>query len=574
MNIKEIVREAIAEFSLGKEFTVEHPADEKMGDYATNVALVLAKELKRNPRELALDLVVKLQESEKLVGFVEKIEPAGPGFINFFLKDKFLLEEMNEVLAKKREYGKNAVLDAQKVMVEYTDPNPFKQFHIGHLMSNAIGESLSRLMEFQRADIKRANYQGDVGLHVAKCIFGLRELFAERKTDIQEIGLTSLDQRVKFLGEGYARGAREYEEMEKVKAEIDELNKTVYDKSDSEVNEVYELGKKWSLDYFEMIYEKLGTKFDEYFFESEVGSIGLGLVREYLGKGVFEESQGAVIFNGEKYGLHTRVFINKFGLPTYEAKDLALVRAKYERFPYDRSIIVTANEINEYFNVLLKAASLISPDLAARTMHVGHGMLRLKSGKMSSRTGEVVTGESLIEEVSEEIRKKMKETGRDKEVEGLSDVVMKVAVGAIKYSMLKQSPGKDISFDFETSLSFEGDSGPYLQYAYARAMSVLAKAEKKDIDSTEDVVLESEEKNLLRWVYRFPEIVEIAGDNLSPNLICSYLIELSSRFNLFYANCKIVGTDKESFRLGLTKTMAQVLANGLWLLGIETVEKM
>jgi arginyl-tRNA synthetase len=186
----------------------------------------------------------------------------------------------------------------------------------------------------------------------------------------------------------------------------------------------------------------------------------------------------------------------------------------------------------------------------------------------------VVTGESLIDDVSEEIRKKMKETGRGKEMKDLDSVVLKVAIGAIKYSMLKQSPGKDISFDFETSLSFEGDSGPYLQYAYARSMSVLEKAGNKSSEFQKDTLVSSEEENLLRWIYRFPEIVEVSGNNLSPNLICSYLIELSSRFNLFYANCKIVGTETESFRLALTKTMAQVLSNGLWLLGIETVEKM
>lgn len=574
VNIKEIIREAVGEFALGKDFTVEHPADEKMGDYSTNVALVLSKELKRNPRELALDLVVKLQENKKLMGLVDKIEPAGPGFINLFLKNKFLLGEMEEVLTEKDNYGKNKNLFGQKVMVEYTDPNPFKQFHIGHLMSNAIGESLSRLFEFSGADIRRANYQGDVGLHVAKCIWGVWELFAEKNTDIEEIGKKDLDDRVKFLGEAYALGAKEYEEAEKVKTEIEELNKMIYVKEDPEVMAVYELGRKWSLEYFEKIYKKLGSKFDEYFFESEVGNLGLGMVKEYLSKGVFEESQGAVIFNGEKYGLHTRVFINKLGLPTYEAKDLALIRAKYERFPYDRSVIVTANEINEYFNVLLKAASLINPELAERTEHVGHGMLRLKNGKMSSRTGQVVTGESLIDDVSDEIKKKMKETGRDKEVSDLDGVVSRVAVGAIKYSMLKQSPGKDISFDFETSLSFEGDSGPYLQYAYARSMSVLEKAGNKKTSFGKNTLLEPEEKSMLRWVYRFPEIVEVAGNNLSPNLICSYLIELSSRFNLFYAKCKIVGTDKEEFRLALTRTMAQVLKNGLWLLGIETVEKM
>jgi len=261
-------------------------------------------------------------------------------------------------------------------------------------------------------------------------------------------------------------------------------------------------------------------------------------------------------------------------LPTYEAKDLALMGIKFERFPYEKSVIVTANEINEYFKVILKVAGMINPELAEKTVHVGHGMLRLKNGKMSSRTGQVVTGESLIEEVSEEIRKKMTETGRIKEVEGVDKIITSVAIGAIKYSMLKQGPGKDILFDFETSLSFEGDSGPYLQYAYARAMSVLRKAGSVKGDWSIEDKMESSERSLLRWIDRFGETVEIAEKNLSPNLICSYLIELSSRFNLFYAECKIVGTAKEAFRLALTRAMAQVLKNGLWLLGIETVEKM
>jgi arginyl-tRNA synthetase len=574
MNIKEKINDAVAELSLGKEFAVEHPQDEKLGDYSTNIALVLASELKRNPRELAVDLIGKLQANKTLAEYVKDIEPAGPGFVNFYLKDEFLLSEVKRVLAEKEYFGSNKALADKKVMVEYTDPNPFKLFHIGHLMSNAIGESLSRLMEFQGADIRRANYQGDVGLHVAKCIYGLRELFAEKNIDIDQLEKMDLESRVGFMGEAYVRGAKEYEEMEKVKEEIDLLNKIIYKREDEKVNIVYDLGREWSMEYFDKIYLKLGTKFDESFYESEMSDLSLDLVNEFLKKGVFVKSKGAVVFEGERYGLHTRVFRNKLGLPTYEAKDLALMNTKFERFAYDLSVVVTANEINEYFKVLLKAASLIYPDLAIKTVHVGHGMLRLKNGKMSSRTGQVVTGESLMESVSEEIDKKMAETGRGKDIKDVERVVTKVAVGAIKYSMLKQSPGKDILFDFETSLSFEGDSGPYLQYAYARAMSVIEKSGKYEFLVKTDTKVSSEEKNLTRWMYRFPEIVEVSGKNLSPNLICSYLIELSSRFNLFYANCKIVGTDKEVFRLALTKAVSQILSNGLWLLGIETVEKM
>ncbi len=574
MKAKEIIKKAVEELCLGKEFTVEHPADEKMGDYASNVALVLAKELGRNPRELALDLVNKLSINAELTKIVDRVEPAGPGFINFYLNKKYFREEMAAVFSEGDKYGSTNDYSGVKVIVEYTDPNPFKLFHIGHLMSNAIGESLSRIMEFCGADLVRANYQGDVGLHVAKCIYGIKKLFAERKVDVDDLKSDDLNVRVAFLGEAYARGAKEYEGAGEAKTVIEELNKTIYTKDNAEINKIYDLGREWSLEYFEKVYKKLGTKFDQYFFESQVGDRGLQLVKEFLNKGVFEESQGAIIFPGEKYGLHTRVFVNKMGLPTYEAKDLALIQIKKERVSYEKSIIVTANEVNDYFEVVLKAASLIEPDLAAKTVHIGHGMLRLKNGKMSSRTGQVVTGEKLIGEVGEEVRRKMTENEKIKNVKKVEETIDKVAIGAIKYSMLKQSPGKDIAFDFETALSFEGDSGPYLQYAYVRAKSVLEKSRDLDNEKADSQVWHSSEEGLLRWISRFTEVVETAKNNLSPNLICSYLIELSSRFNLFYSQCKIVGTKEEGFRLVLTKATAQVIKNGLWLLGIETVEKM
>lgn len=572
--LKEKIEEIIKGFGIEQSFVVEHPADEKMGDFSTNAALVLGGLRKINPREIAEAMAEKLRENSVLKEYIDRIDIAGPGFINFHLNSKYLLEGLNKVVTDGKLYGKNGTRNGEKVMVEYTDPNPFKQLHIGHLMSNTIGESISRLVEFSNADVCRACYQGDVGIHVAKAIWGIRNVLRENNKKIEDIENQSLEEKARFLGEGYARGAGDYEENIKAKEEIEELNKLIYQKSDEEVNKIYELGRTWSLEYFETIYKKLGTKFNEYFFESETGERGYQLVQEYLKKGVFKESEGAIVFVGEDYGLHTRVFINSAGLPTYEAKELGLAKTKYERFAYDKSIVITANEINDYFNVLLRAMSLIYPDLEKKTVHVGHGMLKLKTGKMSSRTGKVITGESLIEDVGDEIRKKMTETGKIKEVENVDDVINKVAVGAIKYSMLKQSPGKDISFDFETSLSFEGDSGPYLQYAYARANSILVKAASKNWDMIEDQELLPEERQLLVWINQFPEIVEVAGINMSPNLICSYLIELSSRFNHFYTKCQVIGNEKEKIRLTLVLAVAQILRNGLWLLGIEVVEKM
>jgi len=572
MKARQIIKGAIENLFNVAEFTLEHPADEKMGDYATNVAMVMAKESKKNPREMAEEMMKKLREAKELKEIVERVEVAGPGFINFFLSEKYLIDELSEVVSEKENYGKGVRWEGQKVMVEFTDPNPFKQFHIGHLMSNTIGESLARLMEFSGAQVKRACYQGDVGMHVAKSIWGLKELLKEKNQTMEEIGGRSLEERAAFLGRAYAMGAAAFEEQEESKEEIKKLNKIIYERSDEEVNQMYDLGRAWSLDYFETIYKRLGTKFDFYFFESDAGPLGLEVVKSHLTDGIFEESEGAVVFKGEKYGLHTRVFINSLGLPTYEAKEMGLAKTKAEKYAYDKSIIVTGNEINAYFKVLLKAMSLVYPDLAAKQTHIGHGMLKLKYGKMSSRTGNVVTGEGLMTDVGEEIKKKMTETGKIDEIDKAEQVINAVSVGAIKYSLLKQSPGKDIVFDFETSLSFEGDSGPYLQYTYARAKSVLAKSEKEGANVAGDLL--GEETGVVKWMARFEEAVDIAVREMSPNYICSYLVELSSKFNRFYAECKIVGSEREAERLSITTAVAQIMKNGLRLLGIETVEKM
>jgi len=205
-----------------------------------------------------------------------------------------------------------------------------------------------------------------------------------------------LKERVAFLGECYVHGAAAYEENPEAARAIREVNALLYSREDKELVVLYEIGKRWSLDHFEDIYAILGTKFDYYIFESETGPVGMELVERGLSEGTFEESDGAVVFRGEKYGLHTRVFRTSQGLPTYEAKDLGLAKVKYNKYAFDVSITITANEINDYFQVILKALSLLLPDIAAKIRHVGHGFMRLQGGKMSSRKGNVLTGNSHI----------------------------------------------------------------------------------------------------------------------------------------------------------------------------------
>ena len=514
--IENLIKEALK--SLGLEpsgFVVEHPTDLKMGDYSTNVGI------KAGRSKEIFDYLAVEPPSE-----LEKVELVGPGFINFYLSKEFFKKSIGEIIEKGSEFGKNENLKGEKVIVEHTDPNPFKEFHIGHLMPNVIGSTMARIFEWNGAEVKQANYQGDVGMHVAKVLW---------KDD-------------------YALGAKAYEEDPQAKKEIEEINKKIYNRSDPELNERYEKGKKKSLEKFEKIYKKLGTKFDYYFFESETGEIGKKIVEENLGK-VFEKSNGAVVFKGS----HTRVFINSQGLPTYEAKELGNAKNKYDKYQYDLSVVVTGKEIKDYFKVVLEAMSQIMPDLAKKTKHISHGMLRLSTGKMSSRTGGVITAESLIEDVKKKVK---------------GDEA--VAIGAIKYMILRQAIGNDIVFDVDKSVSTEGDSGVYLQYAYARTNSLLNKASEQGLKAQcQGSTLTGEVREIERLLYRFPEVVERAGREYAPHYITTYLTELAGSFNNFYAHEQIISEDNESpYRLAITQAFNIVMKNGLTILGIPAPERM
>jgi len=568
-----LIKQALKSLEIeSKDILLEHPADLARGDYSTNVALVLAKKLKEKPLDIAEKIVSEIKNkgetfvSDKGFAFLEKIEIAGGGFINFYLSPKFFAESVAEIVRSADNFGRNEGRKGEKIMVEYTDPNPFKEFHIGHLMSNAIGESIARLEEASGAKVVRACWQGDVGLHVAKAIWGMKKM-------------VNNDSRftIHDLGTAYKNGAEVYEKDGDAKKEIEELNRKIFEKSDAEVNNLYEEGRKISLEHFEEIYKKLGTHFDYYFFEGKEGRDGEKIVAEFLKKGVFEKSENAIVFRGEKYGLHTRVFITSQGLPTYETKELGLNKAKFAKEPdLSQSIIITANEQNDYFKVVLKAMEEIYPEIAKKTKHISHGLLRFASGKMSSRTGNVITGESLITAVENLVMEKIKE--RELSAEEKQKIAETVAIGAIKYSILRAGIGSDIIYDFDKSISFEGDSGPYLQYTYARAKSVLTKAERLteghpvSTGTVDTGCLQV--GNLERLLYRFPEVVERAAKEFEPHFVATYLIELSAGFNNFYAHNKIIGSDEESYRLALTQAVSITLKNGLWLLGIQAPERM
>ncbi len=560
MNIKEeikkIVKLAVSNLGLG-DFNLDQVVIVKPngphGDYATNTSFFLAGKLKKNPVEVSNILIEEIKKNKSVK--IDRMEAVG-GFINFYLKKEVFDENIKQVLKEKDKFGKNSLLKNKKIIVEYTDPNILKEFHIGHLMSNAIGESISRILQFSGAKLKRVTWQSDVGISVAKAIFG----------KIKNPDLS--------WQQAYVFGTKEYQENELAKQEITDLNKKIFERSDKAVNKVYDQGKKWSLEYFEKIYAMLGSKFDFLIFESQSVKLAKKIIESGLAKSIFEKGEnGAIIFKGEKYGLHTRVFINSQGLPTYEAKEMALAKIKYGKYKYDASVVITGNEINDYFKVMMSAMKQIFPELQEKTTHIGHGMMRLPEGKMSSRTGTAVTFESLLNQLELMVAEKI----RDRDLVELEkkEICKKVSVGALKYSILKQSAKSDIIYDAEKSINFQGDSGPYLQYALARAISILSKAKQEKVKISLKKI-PSDISSFAKMMLYFPEVIQKASQELEPHVIAQYLMELASAFNHYYAETKIVDINDEfsGYKIALTQSFIVIMKNGLWLLGIPILEKM
>ena len=529
--------------------------DEQFGDYATNIALQLAGKLDAKPREIADSLAVKIRED--LAEFVSDVSVDGPGFLNLKLSNEALLKAAANEPAK--------TLTGQVIVAEYSDPNPFKVLHAGHLYTSVVGDAIANLLEHAGATVHRVNFGGDVGLHVAKNMWAMLKTLGGENPE--KLSAVPEGERADWLSERYVEGNEAYESDEAAKREIIELNARIYglhDKNDHEspFAQIYWTTRTWSYDYFNAFYARIGSKFEKYYSESETAPIGLKTVKVHLGK-VYEESQGAIIFDGEKYGLHTRVFINSQGLPTYEAKDVGLIMAKERDYHFDRSVVITGNDIVEYMKVVLKSIEQFAPKLAVATTHLTHGIVKLQGGeKMSSRKGNILRAVDVLDAAA--VANKAA-TGNEDE---------QVTLGAVKYAFLKQRIGGDTLYDPKESVSLEGNSGPYLQYAHARARSILRKAAQQAMPILFNYALNASERSLVSKLTEYPEVVDKAVAELMPHHICTYLFELTQIFNRFYEQNRVLGEEQEIPRISLVGNYVATLQKGLSLLGIAAPEQM
>ena len=525
--------------------------DEQFGDFATNIALQLSKELDQNPRAIAEQIIDKLSQDG-----IKSLSIAGPGFINIHLTDAALVALATETPAQ--------TMAGQIVLTEYSDPNPFKPLHAGHLYTTLVGDSIARLTEIAGAKTIRINYGGDVGRHVAISMWSIiRELGGELPEKLDGI---KLEDRPTWLGARYVDGNKAFENDDKAKAEIIDINKRVYaihaeKDHKSTFARVYWTCRQWSYDYFAILYPQLQVKaFDRYIPESEITPLGYETVMQQLAAGVYKKSNGAIIFDGEAEGLHTRVFINSEGLPVYEAKDVGLSLTKWRDYHFDQSIIITANEQAEYMKVVLASIAKFAPEPAARTKHLVHGVVKLQDGvKMSSRKGNIVSALDILEAA--------RAAGKASGTNPNEDTIL----AAVKYAFAKNRIGSDIAYDPTDSVALEGNSGPYLQYAHARARSIISKSTRKAVPLSD---LEAGERTLLRKIGEYSSIVDRSVAELMPHHICTYLYELAQIFNRFYESNRVIGDEREALRLHLMISYADTLKAGLTILGIAAPASM
>lgn len=515
-------------------------------DFSSNVAMKLASVLKQNPRQIA----------EQLAGQFDDVtvEIAGPGFLNFTLSDQYFKSKIDELV---RDFNGSVASDTyagKTVICEFSDPNPFKVLHVGHLYTSIVGDSIARLFEYAGAKVVRANFGGDVGLHVGKTMWALL------KSGVKDFTIEDIAAK-------YVDGTKAYEDDETAQQEIVAINKQVYeiaekDLHDSELAEVYWRGRELSYQYFEDFYQRIGVKFDKYYPESTVAKRGLVEVKKGLEQGVYEISDGAVVYRGdEKLGLHTRVFINKEGLPTYEAKDVGLIYTKWDDYRFDKSVVITGNDIIDYMKIVLASVSEMNPELPERTTHLTHGQVKLPgSVKMSSRKGNFLKAVDVLNMITDEL--KAEYNSEDE----------KIVLGATKYAFLKYKMGGDIIFDPKESVKMTGNSGPYLLYASLRAKKVLEKVTVKSGEWQENFA--ETEKNLIKKIVQYREVLAEAVAEMAPHKICAYLYELAQEFSRFYENCPVVGDENEFGRAKITVSYAKTMLHGLNILGIEVPEEM
>lgn len=564
--IEEVFMTAIHKLYPDKELKpieISIATNEKFGDFQTNFAMMNSKIIGGNPRKIAEEIVNEIGTCNHLI---EKLEIAGPGFINIFLKDEYLGEYVSKMTTEKFEYTElNTKGD---VIIDYSSPNIAKRMHIGHLRSTIIGDAVKRLYNFLGYHTVADNHIGDWGTQFGKLIIGYRKWLdkeAYEKNPIEEL------ERV------YVEFSKESEND----PSLDDLAREELKKLQDGDKENYALWQEFikvSLDEYNKLYNRMGITFDTYYGESFYHNMMPAVLDELVEKGLAVEDQGAkVVFFDEKDNLHPCIVQKKDGAFLYSTSDIATVKFRKENYDINRLIYLTDERQQDHFKQFFKITEMLGWDI--EKIHIWFGIMRFADGVFSTRKGNVIRLEQLLDEGKKRALEVIEEKNPSLSDEEKNNIAEVVGVGAIKYADLSQNRQSPIIFEWDKVLSFEGNTAPYLQYSYARIQSIKKKAEEMGKVITADtkiVIKDKIERNLVTFLTLFPTMVLKAGETYKPNLLTDYLFDLAKKLNTFYNACPILNQEDEVLlsRLLIADRTAEILRQGLDLLGIKTVDRM
>jgi len=562
MTIKNEIKNIISGIA-GEEvvFSVEEPEAESHGDYATNIALVLAKKQKKNPMEIAEEIKAKIQNPVFL-----KIDVAAPGFVNFFISPDFLREKLKSVLKEGKNFGKQDIGNSKTIVIDYSSPNVAKPMHVGHLRSTFIGQAIYNLYKFLGYKVIGDNHLGDWGTQFGIMIAAIKK-YGYSSAKLKKITVAQmLEIYIKYNDE-----LKENPDLqETAKAEFKKL-----EDGDAENRKIWKILRDKSLAEFNKIYKILNIKFDLIKGESDYEKDLKQEIDNALEKKIaLTNEDGSVII---PLGEDVPFLIRKSdGATVYGTRDLATIRFRVFKYAPEKIIYVIGNEQSFYLEQLFKAAGLLQYIAQEKLFHIKFGLvLDENRKKLSTREGRVVEAKELIKKITALSEDTIKEKNPALPEEERKEIAQKIGIAALKYNDLSQNRKTDIIFDWKKMLGFTGNSAPYLLYTYVRLQSIFKKSDFKGKFNCK-FLTNDKEIEVLKEIVKFPDIVEYAAQSFQINYLTDYLFRLANKINNFYEACTVLKAEKDIrlARLALIKSALLVLKNGLNLLGIETVEKM
>lgn len=579
---KAILQEFGEEYASLK-FEVSFPPKPEMGDYSTNAALILAKLVGKSPKEVAeaLESRIKNLGAGNAIADVKVLG----GFLNFYVHSShWFAKVLTEIATQKTEYGKAKSDNPEKIMVEYLSPNTNKPLHLGHLRNGVIGTAVVNVLKAQGHHVTKVGIINDRGVHICKAMLAYQR-WGEGATPE-----SSGQKPDHFVGSWYVRFAREAVENPALEQEAQEMLQK-WEAGDPEIKKLWETIRDWVLTGWKETEQILGFKYDKPYFESDVYLGGKEIVEQGLQKGIFRKNEkGNVVFDlsEEEFGTDESgsprmiTLLRPDGTTLYTTQDLGLAVQRAQEFDLDRLVFVVGSEQRFHFQSLFAMLRALGFDWASRLYHLWYGMVYLPDGKMKSREGTVVDTDDLIEQMVQLAEEEIEQRTENNENDNKDEIVQRarqVALAAIKFYMLRQKATTDIHFDPKESLAFEGFTGPYVQYTYARAQSILRQvsSEQLVVSSIDCSVLgNQDERALVRLLEGYPEAVSVSARSYDPAHLATFIFKTAQAFNQFYSSSPVLKADQavKDARLALAQATAQVIKNGLEILGIEAPEKM